>query len=70
MLGFICQGMWRYRNDAIFNNKKQHIVVNCNKIIGFFLEHFREDKTKNRLIIDPVISEFNVVDYFDGVAHS
>ena len=65
---FICWGVWKLRNDVLFNNKRQHYDVVCSKMIAYFQEHFKKEKTKKqRLIISPVISSTNVVGLFDGI---
>ena len=44
LLRYICWGIWIFRNDAMFNNRKQTIVVVSSKIIAYILEHNRDEK--------------------------
>lgn len=54
-----------------FSITKNNILLSfAIKLLVFSWNTLEKIRQKNGLMIDPVISEFNVVDYFDGVAQS
>lgn len=54
-----------------FSTTKNNILLSfAIKLLVFSWNTLEKIRQKNGLMIDPVISEFNVVDYFDGVAQS
>lgn len=54
-----------------FSTTKNNILLSIAiKLLVFSWNTLEKIRQKNGLMIDPVISEFNVVDYFDGVAQS
>jgi len=66
---FICWGIWRCRNDRIFNGIQASFEQVGSGIIGLYLDWGVEEGARSRRrIIEPLIIDSYPVGFFDGAA--